>query len=97
MNIFAINICTDTKSTDRYNKVAVNPYPIIVISSLDNLKDKLSNDDTKQFIKNLFRTKPLYDSAVFRIRSVDDEGMVDEFEWKVSDICELNETDFNAI
>lgn len=97
MTIFAINICTDTKSTDRYNKVAVNPYPIIMIGSLESLKSKLNNDDTKQFVKNLFRTKSLYDSAVFRIRSVDNKGMVDEFEWKVSDICELQETDFNAI
>lgn len=71
MNIYAINICTDTKNTDRYDQVAVNKFPIIVIGTHEELVKYLKSDDMKKFVKDLFRTQNLYDVAVFRIRSVD--------------------------
>ena len=71
MNIYAINICTDTKNTDRYDQVAVNKFPIIVIGTHEELVKYLNSDDMKKFVKDLFRTQNLYDVAVFRIRSVD--------------------------
>lgn len=71
MNIYAINICTDTKNTDRYDKVAVNKYPIIVIGTHEELVKYLKSDEMRDFVKNLFRTQNLYDAAVFKVRSVD--------------------------
>lgn len=70
MNVYAINICTDTKNTDRYDKVAVNKYPIIVIGTHEELVKYLKSDEMRDFVKNLFRTQNLYDAAVFKVRSV---------------------------
>lgn len=87
MNIYAINICTDTKNTDRYDKVAVNKYPIIAIGTHEELIKYLKSDEMHKFIQDLFRTKHLYEAAVFRVRSVDtrdyevnsDEMLVKDF------------------
>ena len=51
MNIYAINVCTDTKTNDRYHKVAVNEYPIIIIGNDDDLRKHLSSEDTNKYIK----------------------------------------------
>ena len=43
--IFAVNLTVDTKTTDLYDKVAVNKYPVIVICNDDKeLWDKLSDN-----------------------------------------------------
>ena len=89
MHIYAINICTDTKNTDRYDKVAVNPYPIIVFGNEEELKKHLSSEHTKAYIKSLFRTKNLYDVGVFRIRWVDKEYFVKEFERSIPEYCPI--------
>ena len=58
MNIYAVNLTVDTKTTDLYDKVAVNKYPVIVICKDENeLKEKLSSDTTKGWIKTNIRTK----------------------------------------
>ena len=44
MNIYAINICTDTKNTDRYDQVAVNKFPIIVIGTHEELVKYLMSE-----------------------------------------------------
>lgn len=68
--IYAINVCTITKHTDRYDKVAVNDYPVIIVCDEGELNEYLRSDDMKNFIISLFRTKKLYDAAVFRIRKI---------------------------
>lgn len=90
LDVYAINICTNTKEQDRYDKVACNPYPIIVLGNEVELKHKLSSNETKDYIKNLFRTKQLYDVSVFRVRHISKDYYIDEFEWKVSDICQID-------
>lgn len=85
MNIYAINVCTDTKTNDRYHKVAVNEYPIIIIGNDEDLRKYLSSEDTNKYIKGLFRTKQLYDVSVYRIRKIVGNN-VEEIEWKIPDI-----------
>ena len=44
MKTYAINLCTDTKNTDRYDKVAVNKFPMLIrCEDLDTLKDIYEN------------------------------------------------------
>ena len=31
MNVYAVNLTVDTKTTDIYDKVAVNKFPVIVL------------------------------------------------------------------
>ena len=86
--IYAINICTDTTPHDRYDKVAVNTYPIIVFGVFDELLKHLQSEDTKNHVKNLLRTKTLYEVAVFRIREINGDN-VREFELKLPDVINI--------
>lgn len=89
MNIYAVNLTVDTKTTDLYDKVAVNKYPVIVICKDENeLKEKLSSDTTKGWIKTNIRIKHIFDTAFFHIREVTDN--VKEICWKVSDIVNIS-------
>lgn len=90
MITYVINLCTDTKNTDRYDKVAVNKFPIIIrCNSEIELKDKLSNQTTSDFVKEHLKQKHLYESAVFYIRAVD-KNNIDEFCWNVIDLTKID-------
>lgn len=89
MKTYAINLCTDTKNTDRYDKVAVNKFPMIIrCEDFDTLKSILESDETSQFIKDHLKQKHLYETAVFYIREID-KNIINEF-------C-LNVTELNKI
>lgn len=75
MKIYAINIATDTKNTDMYDKVSINKYPIIAMcKDIDELMIFLRNDQTTQFIKDNLKTQKLYDNALYYIREIDKGG-----------------------
>lgn len=95
MKTYAINLCTDTKNTDRYDKVAVNKFPIIVrCEDFNELKYFLQKEDTINFVKELLKQKHLYETAVYYIREVDkgikevDKG-IKEDRWVVKDITPI--------
>ena len=91
MKTYAINLCTDTKNTDRYDKVAVNKFPMIVrCEDMDKLKEILSSENTSNFIKENLKQKHLYESAVFYIRSID-QNSIEEF---CLDVVELNNIEY---
>lgn len=91
MKTYVINLCTDTKNTDRYDKVAVNKFPMIVrCDDINELKNILSNKNTSEFIKENLKQKHLYESAVFYIRSID-QNSIDEF---CLDVVELNNIEY---
>lgn len=80
MKTYVINLCTDTKNTDRYDKVAVNKFPMIVrCDDINELKNILSNKNTSEFIKENLKQKHLYETAVFYIREIDNN--------KINEIC----------
>lgn len=71
MKTYAINLTTCTKTTDLYDKVAVNKFPIIVrCKTEDELKRFLSSTETENYIRSMLRTKRLFDEAQWCIRSV---------------------------
>lgn len=87
MKTYAINLTTSTKTTDLYDKVAVNKFPIIVrCKTEDELKQFLSNEETNQYVKHMLRTKKLFDESQWCIRSVYSDGSVRELCWNVSEI-----------
>lgn len=84
--IFAVNLTVDTKTTDLYDKVAVNKFPVIVICNNENeLFEKLSADSTAKWIKENIRTKHLFDSAYFHIRGIENNEVKDIC-WKVDSL-----------
>lgn len=94
MKVYAINLVTDTKHTDIYDKVALNKFPIIVQCKTEaELKDILMSQDTTDFVKTLIKSQRTYDAAVWMIRSVYQDGTVRELSW---DVSELNPIVFSS-
>ena len=90
MKIYTINLCTDTKNTDRYDKVAVNKFPIILkCSDVDELKKYLGNEETANYVKSMLKQKHLYESAVFYIREIDGNS-INELTLSVVELMKIN-------
>lgn len=89
MKIFAVNLTVDTKTTDLYDQVAINKYPIIVICENESeLIEKLSSEDTAKWIRSNIRTQRLFDSAYYHIRQINDYNVTDIC-WKVNSIINI--------
>lgn len=90
MKTYTINLCTDTKNTDRYDKVAVNKFPIIMkCSDVDELKKYLGNEETANYVKSMLKQKHLYESAVFYIREIDGNS-INELTLSVVELMKIN-------
>lgn len=87
--IFAVNLTVDTKTTDLYDQVAINKYPIIVICNDEQeLWEKLSSSSTISWVRENVRTNKLFDTAYFHIRGIKDFKTTDvmEFTWKANSL-----------
>lgn len=90
MKNYAVNLVVDTKQTDIYDKVALNKFPIIVQCRTENeLKSILSNEQTVQFVKGLIKSKSVFDTAFWNIRTIYNNDEVRELVWKVSDMINI--------
>lgn len=91
MKTYAINLTTITKSTDIYERVSVNKFPIIVRCKTENeLKEYLSSEQTNNYIKENIRTQKLFNEASWYIRSVYQDGSVYELVWDVKDLNKVS-------
>lgn len=89
MKTYAVNLTVDTKTTDLYDQVAINKYPIIVLCKDDQeLWDKLSLQETANWIRSNVRTQRLFDTAYFHIREVSGDD-VKEICWKVDSLIKM--------
>jgi hypothetical protein len=89
MKLYAINLTVDTKTTDLYDQVAVNKYPIIAMCKDENeLWGKLSSQDTSNWIRQNVRTQRLFDSAYYHIREISGENVIDIC-WKVDSLIKM--------
>lgn len=90
MKTYAVNLTVDTKTTDIYDQVAVNKYPIIVLcKDEEELWNKLSHTNTVNWIKQNVRTKRLFDTAFFHIREIDGNDIKDIC-WKVDSLVTID-------
>lgn len=90
MKTYAVNLTVDTKTTDIYDQVAVNKYPIIVLcKDEEELWNKLSHPNTINWIKQNVRTKRLFDTAFFHIREIDGNDIKDIC-WKVDSLVTID-------
>lgn len=93
LKIYAINLTVDTKTTDIYDQVAINKFPLIVICKDEQeLWDKLSSEETALWIKQNVRTQRLFDSAYFYIRELEKgygETLHRELCWKADSLVKV--------
>jgi hypothetical protein len=89
MKTYAVNLTVDTKTTDLYDQVAVNKYPVIVLcENSDELWDWLKSQETANWVRTNIRQKHLYESAYFYIREISEDNVKD-LQWKVTSIINM--------
>ena len=91
MKTYVINLVVDAKNADVYDRVALNKYPIVAFCRSEaELKERLSNQDTKEFIQSLIKSKRVYDSASWMIRDIYPDNRIQELVWNVSDLIHID-------
>ena len=89
MKTYAINLTVDTKTTDLYDQVAINKYPVIVLCKNEQeLWEKLSSQDTINWVRSNIRIQRLFDNAYFYIREIDAYEIKDLC-WKVNSLIKM--------
>lgn len=85
--VYAINIVTNTRSGDAYDRVAINPHPIIYIGN-ESVEDVLRDDDLLEILRGYIKNETTYNKASLMIRSVD--GLdVCEYEYPISNLLSM--------
>lgn len=98
MKTYAINLVVDTKNTDIYDKVALNKFPIIVRCRTEaELKNILASESTKEFIEEHIKSKKVFDSAMWNIRSIYSDGNVRELVWGIDELISIDFSQNNRI
>lgn len=69
-SIYAINICVSTSGHDRYDKVAINKYPIVVIGTEEMLNQTLSSEQVAKYIEKNIPNTDVRSTAEFFIREI---------------------------
>jgi hypothetical protein len=89
--IYALNIVTVTKSTDVYDAVAVNKYPLLITCEKEEFEQFLKSERMVEFCKQYIKSKNLYDHSKFYVRAIDDEQdiTVENIILNVSDYIEI--------
>lgn len=90
---YSINICVATAGHDRYDKVAINKHPMIVLGRESDLRNQLRSETVRGYIKNNIRSKEIYDSAEFYIMHLKRDNTVDKLVIPVSELVAIDDWD----
>lgn len=88
---YSVNICVPTAGHDRYDKVAINKYPMIILGRESDLKNQLGSDQIMRYIKENIKTKEIYESAVFYVMHPKRDNTVDRFTIPVPELVSIND------
>jgi hypothetical protein len=90
MKTYVANLVVDAKNTDLYDKVSLNKFPIVIFCKSEmELKEYLSNDETKEFVKSLIKSKRVFDSAVWMIRDIYPDQVVQSLSFPVKELINI--------
>lgn len=94
MNTYVINICVDTKTTDLYDKVAVNKFPLLISCENETrLTEILAGNEVTEYVKSMI-SKHLYDNAQYYIVCIDSNGLYNyngRLRWELKSITKIDE------
>lgn len=88
MNIYSLNIVVPTKTTDIYDKVAINKYPLIITCKDSELNNMLQSNEIKNFLKDNIKSSRLLNLAEWYIRRFD--VFSKDTEDMIIPVCEKN-------
>lgn len=92
MKMWFLNIITVTKSTDLYDYVSVNKYPLL-FKNYENKNELIeflkTNNDFNKFLKKSLKSKYLYENSKLCLRCWEDNDFdmlnIQDFEINVKD------------
>lgn len=85
-NIYSINICVATAGHDRYDKVAITKFPIVILGDETDLRALLASETVKKYITDNIHTQSVYESAVFYISQIREDYTQNKMEIRVDEI-----------
>lgn len=91
MDIWTINIVAPTVDNDRYDRVAINESPIVILGRESDVKNAL-NGEMKSFIKSKFSNQELWEKATYcgkHLKRIEGFWESEGFEWKAADCTDL--------
>jgi len=80
---FSINLCVPTLGHDKYDKVAVNKFPIIVLGRESDLINMLSSDKVKDWVLHTIRDPELFKEAEWFIQHLHRDNTVEKHQYPV--------------
>ena len=89
-SIFAINICVATSGHDRYDKVAINKHPIVVIGTKEMLRETLTSSQVEAYIKKSIPNQEVRSTAEFFVREILNESESKTFSIPVTKIIKAS-------
>ena len=91
LDIWTINIVAPTTGNDRYEKVALNEYPIICLGRINEVHKALREEMPKR-LKTLIVNKDLWQDTYYYIRHINRPNGYwedEKYEWKASEYTDL--------
>lgn len=89
--IYTINIVTDTRKGDAYDKVAINKWPIIYKTSKSPDEFIYSTPMISQ-LQALIKNDTTRNKASLYVRALHDDMTYDDYEYSVKEILEHGKT-----
>lgn len=77
MNLYAINIVTDTRAGDAFDAVAVNKFPILF--KANSAEDLFEEEAFNKYIRSMIVDKGLSEKTKLYIRSLCESGESETF------------------
>lgn len=90
--IYVINIVTNAREGDAYDRVAINKWPIIYKTSKNPDVFIYSNQMTSQ-LQFLIKNDTIKNNASVYIRALHDDMTYDDYEYSVKEILEHGKTE----
>lgn len=89
--MYVLNIVSPTKDSDTlYNEVAVNVFPIVWITSSNELDSLLKDKIFISKIKEIIKSKKIYENAKIYYRRFDDSmNLIDQDSFLLNEKIEL--------
>lgn len=88
---YSINICVATAGHDRYDKVSINKFPMIVLGRESDLRAQLSSPTLYSYIKENIRTRGIYETAEFYIMHLRRDNTADKMIIPVKELVKIDD------
>lgn len=94
---FSINLCVPTLGHDRYDKVAINKFPIIVLGRKSDLIHMLQSDDIKDWVASTIKDPDLFKEAEWCIQHLKRDNTAEKIRYNLRDFMDAPNPDHDDL